>query len=162
MQPIIKATAGGKGRPITITECPLMRRLGLALALAFSLPAHAAIYSDLDATNTVTNNIVWDGVTPYTPAPGHTLNIPAGCIGSTWNGSTYSACPAPAVGPDGSAILTLSSIPTSGPGAGLCKEIWVPSALVSPPGTAGTCSKLQMCGTSSTYTILSTNVGSGC
>lgn len=58
-----------------------------------------------------------------------------------------------------------SSIPTAGPGAGLCRLTVVPSPLVSSggvAGTAGTCSRIVQCGTSADYVVTQFNVGSGC
>lgn len=56
----------------------------------------------------------------------------------------------------------LTSIPTSGPGLGLCLRAYVPSGLTFPPGTTGTCSLIEMCGTSVIYNIITTNTGNGC
>lgn len=58
-----------------------------------------------------------------------------------------------------------SSIPTTGPGAGKCSLTVVPSELVQSGGmvgTAGTCSRIVQCGTSSQYVVTQFNVGSGC
>jgi hypothetical protein len=58
-----------------------------------------------------------------------------------------------------------SSIPASGPGAGLCRQTIVPSDLVTSggmTGTAGTCSRILQCGTSAAYVVTQFNVGSGC
>jgi hypothetical protein len=57
------------------------------------------------------------------------------------------------------------SIPTAGPGAGLCRQTIVPSELVTSggiTGTAGTCSRILQCGTSAQYVVTQFNVGSGC
>lgn len=56
----------------------------------------------------------------------------------------------------------LSAIPASGPGVGLCREFWVPTPVVMASGIAGSCARIQMCGSGTTYTILSVNTGSGC
>lgn len=58
-----------------------------------------------------------------------------------------------------------AAIPTTGPGAGLCRLTVVPSNLVSSggvAGTAGTCSRIVQCGTSADYVVTQFNVGSGC
>lgn len=56
----------------------------------------------------------------------------------------------------------LTSIPTAGPGLGLCLRAYVPAGLTTPPGTTGTCSLIEMCGTSVNYNIVTTNTGNGC
>ena len=58
-----------------------------------------------------------------------------------------------------------SSIPTSGPGPGLCRLTVVPSNLVSSggvTGTAGTCSRIVQCGTSADFVVTQFNIGGGC
>lgn len=57
------------------------------------------------------------------------------------------------------------AVPSTGPGAGLCRQTIVPSELVTSggvTGTAGTCSRILQCGTSGTYVVTQFNVGSGC
>lgn len=66
------------------------------MALVFTTAVEAAVYADVDATGVVVNVVQWDGVAPYAVASGHALvpyASPAG-IGSTWNGSVFSAPPA--------------------------------------------------------------------
>lgn len=138
-------------------------RVALALIAALlPISAEAATYADVDSSNLVTNLFIWDGVTPLTPASGHRFVAYAApaAIGCTWTGTIFNSCPVPT--PAVPTPNSLSAIPTSGPGAGVCIEAYVPARLTSPPGTTGTCSEIQMCGTSSTYTIISTNVGNGC
>lgn len=61
--------------------------------------------------------------------------------------------------------MTSTTVPASGPGAGLCKETIVPGPSVSSggvTGTTGTCAAIIQCGTSSAYVVKQLNVGSGC
>lgn len=53
-----------------------------------------------------------------------------------------------------------AALPTAGPGPGLYAEYTVPAELVG--GTAGSCSRIALGGTSSAYTVIAANVGSGC
>lgn len=47
-------------------------------------------YAVLDENNVVVNVIVWDGVTPYDPGPGLTLQfVPAVDIGRVWDGTDF-------------------------------------------------------------------------
>lgn len=58
-----------------------------------------------------------------------------------------------------------SNIPTTGPGAGLCRLTVVPSNIVSAggvAGTAGTCSRIVQCGTDPTPVVTQFNIGGGC
>ena len=58
----------------------------------------------------------------------------------------------------------LDAVPTTGPGAGLCRLSVVPSELVASggvTGTAGTCSRIVQCGTSAVYVVVQFNIGGG-
>jgi hypothetical protein len=91
-------------------------------------------------------------VPPYTDAQAQAAN-------ATAIANAQAAAVAAAVS---AAIPKLSAVPSSGPGAGLCKFSVVPAVGLTPAGTAGTCAEVVQCGTSATYSIVVSYVGNGC
>jgi hypothetical protein len=114
-------------------------RKGLACFLAVMLPVTA--YAGLD-------------VPPAPPAAPDMSAYP-----------TRSEVTSAISGAQASSTTKQATIPTDGPGAGLCRQTIVPSEMVTSAGiagTPGTCSRILQCGTSSTYVITQFNVGGGC
>lgn len=81
----------------------MSRRLliyGIGLLGLLSTSAVAGTYALLDGTNTVVNIVQWDGHTNYPVPSGYILvpYAPPAGVGSTWNGSVFSAAPPGAAG----------------------------------------------------------------
>ncbi len=87
-----------------------MRKLLLALTLA-PLTALAGTYADV-LNGIVTNIVIWNGSSPYTPPDGGTLVIsgPNAQVGATYSGGVFTAPSAPAT-PQG---IMFADTPTAG------------------------------------------------
>lgn len=121
-----------------------MRRCGRSclclLAFLWPVSAFAGNYADIDATNTVTNLVIWNGSAPYAIVSGHQLipYAPPAGIGSTWNGSVFSQPPVPAViAADPTQTLATQAFVTSAT-ASLAPISAIPTPLAAvPPGPNG-------------------------
>lgn len=124
-------------------------RFGILFSVTCWLWAAVGAKELLAQTPPVIGNI---NSAPYTDAQAQAAN--ASAIAAAQAAAVAQALSSP--------VARSATIPTSGPGAGLCMRTNVPAVLTSPPGTTGTCAEVLMCGTSSTYTITAINVGNGC